>query len=200
MRKFEQTVSRISGILAGLILILALPLGGCAVAPTTPREAQSKTTLSIPAETAKTLLEKIQKDHPEYTIRALLKPEGSGTEVHLTVYTSQTVHMVVQGFQEPERGKKLYPDCNRWFDLTRSYDPACGGGPYLGTANLVFADGMTLGLLFDLFQAARYPFTYTQATLPDKKATASVLATLKAAEKSARSKTPPLLAGLSPSR
>ncbi len=200
MRKSEWNISRFSGFLASLLLILILPLGGCAVAPTSPREAQTKATISLSAETAKSLLEKVQKAHPEYTIRALLKQEGSGTEVHLTVYTVQTVHMVVRGFQEPERGKKLYPDCNRWFDLTRSYDPACGGGPYLGTANLVFADGMALGLLFDLFQAARYPFTYTEATLPDEEATKSVMSTLKAAAKSARSEISPLLAALPPSR
>ena len=106
--------------------------------------------------------------------------------------------MAVRGFQEPTSGKKLYPDCNRWFDLTRSFGPACGGGAYLGSANLVFGDGMALRLMFDLFQAARYPFAYTRTPMPDEKATRSVLEALKAAEKSAGTQTSSLLAGNPP--
>ena len=198
MRPSPHAASLVPGFLASVIFLLLLPLAGCAVAPTVPSEAVTRVHVSLPAEKAKAILEKIQKDHPAYTIRALLKPEASGTDLHLTVFTVQTVHMAVRGFQEPTSGKKLYPDCNRWFDLTRSFDPACGGGPYLGSANLVFGDGMALGLMFDLFQAARYPFAYTRTPMPDEKATRSVLEALKAAEKSAGTQTSSLLAGNPP--
>ncbi len=194
MRQSPLAASLVPGFLASVILLLLLPLAGCVVAPTVSGEAATRAHVSLPAEKAKALLEKIQKDHPDYTIRALLKPEESGTDVHLTVFTVQTVHMVVRGFQEPTSGKKVYPDCTRWFDLTRSFDPACGGGPYLGTANLVFGDGMALGLMFDLFQAARYPFTYTRTSMPDERATRSVLETLKSAQKSAGTQAPSLVA------
>ncbi|MCL4485285.1 MAG: sugar ABC transporter substrate-binding protein [Nitrospirae bacterium] len=198
MRQPGLPASFVSGFHLILLVLLALPLVGCAVAPTASSEAVTHAQINLPAQRTKAILEKIQKDHPEYIIRALLKQKGRGTEIHLTIYTPRTVHMVVQGFQEPSNGKKLYPDCNHWFDLTRSFDPACGGGPYLGTANLVFGDGMALGLMFDLFQAARYPFTYTKANLPDEEATKSVLKSLKSAEKLTDAQGPALLASRPP--
>jgi len=162
---------RMGRVFPGAFLFFCLVMGGCAVAPTGPAGSDESFRVPLPPVQSKTILETIQKDNPSYTIRALLRPDGEGTKVRLTVYTRQKVHMVVNGFQEPESHKRLYPECNHWFDLTRSFDPACGGGPYLGTANLVFGDGMALGLLFDLFQATRYPFAYTTTPFPDRKAT-----------------------------
>lgn len=160
-----------SGFLPFLLLLAA----GCAVAPVVPNPKPAGLVVGTSPEKTKALLEKIQGSHPDYAIRAVLTPKGSGTEVHLVVYTKTRVHMAVGGFQEPAPHKRLYPDCNRWFNLTRNFDPACGGGPYLGTANLVFADGMVFGALFDLFQAGRYPFAYTTVMEPDRVATRSVL-------------------------
>ena len=175
MSRQPMSLLRRQGILSWATLFLfVVTLGGCAVAPTGSPDSSESFRIPLPPAQSKTILETIQKDNPSYTIRALLRPEGKGTNVHLTVYTRQKVHMVVNGFQEPEPHKRLYPECNHWFDLTRSFDPACGGGPYLGTANLLFGDGMALGLLFDLFQAGRYPFAYTTTPFPDREATEKV--------------------------
>ena len=175
MSRQPLTLLRGRGVLSwGAFLLFVVTLGGCAVAPTSSSDSSENFRVALPPSQSKTLLETIQKDNPSYTIRAILRPSGEGTDVHLTVYTPQKVHMVVNGFQEPEHRKRLYPECNHWFDLTRSFDPACGGGPYLGTANLIFGDGMALGLLFDLFQAGRYPFTYTTTPFPDKMAAEKV--------------------------
>ncbi len=169
-----------SRTLAGLMVLgLTFILTGCAVPPTILKPPTTTVRVVSAPETTKAILENIQKAHPQMIIRALLQPEGSGTIVHMTVYRDHSVHMVVKGFQEPFHKKKIYPDCNHWFNVTRNFDPACGGGPYLGTANLVFADGMGLGLLFDLFQAGRYPFTYTKATIPDQVATHTLLKELE---------------------
>ena len=169
------TLRKGHGILSwGILFLFAVTLVGCAVAPTGAPDSSENFHVGLPPTQSKTILETIQNDNPSYTIRALLRPAGEGTDIHLTVYTRQKVHMVVNGFQEPESNKRLYPECNHWFDLTRSFDPACGGGPYLGTANLIFGDGMALGLLFDLFQAGRYPFSYTTTPFPDKIATEKV--------------------------
>ncbi len=194
MRGSDLVPSFVPGFVPTLLLLFAVALGGCVVAPTNPNEKPTRVNVAMKASKAKAILEKIQKNHPDYTIRALLKPEGHKTEIRLTVYTIQTVHMVVKGFQEPENGRKVYPDCNHWFDISRSFDPACGGGPYIGTANLLSADGMALGLMFDLFQAARYPFAYTRTKMPDEKATEEVVDTLRAAEKSAALDHPAMLA------
>ena len=178
------TLRKGHGILSwGILFLFAVTLGGCAVAPTGAPDSSENFHVGLPPTQSKTILETIQNDNPSYTIRALLRPAGDGTDIHLTVYTRQKVHMVVNGFQEPESNKRLYPECNHWFDLTRSFDPACGGGPYLGTANLIFGDGMALGLLFDLFQAGRYPFSYTTTPFPVKIATEKVKEKLLAASR-----------------
>ncbi len=165
------------------VLFFVFVLSGCAVAPTVQKPPAM--TINVPAspEKTKTILEKIQSTHPDYTIRALLQPEETGTTVNLAVYTLRNIHMVVGGFHEPDPHKNIYPDCNHCFNLTRNFDPACGGGPYLGTANLVFADGIGLGLLFDLFQTGRYPFAYTKVPVPDNTATDVVLGELRSSAK-----------------
>jgi len=185
-RKISCSLSLFPGKVAGIfVFMLGVSLVGCAVAPTAPTAPTLDYEIALAPEKTKNLLEKIQGAHPRYTIRALLAPEGTGTTVHLAVYTTRSVHEVVRGFQEPFPHKKLYPDCNHWFNVTRNFDPACGGGPYIGTANLLFADGMALGLIFDLYQAGRYPFTYTRTAMPDKKATRIVLDELLSAAKGA---------------
>lgn len=163
--------------------LLSILLSGCAMAPVATKATPTKISVTTSPDETRTLLEKIQAKNPGYTIQALLSPQGDRTEARIAVYDSHTVHMVIRGFQEPAPHKRLYPDCDHWFYLTRNFDRACGGGPYLGTASMVFADGMGFGALFDLFQATRYPFTFTKVVEPDKKATADVIAQLLNAAK-----------------
>ena len=88
------------GILSWATLFLfVVTLGGCAVAPTGSPDTSESFRVPLPPAQSKTILETIQKDNPAYTIRALLRPDGKGTDIHLTVYTRQKVHMVVNGFQ-----------------------------------------------------------------------------------------------------
>ena len=111
MRPSPHAASLVPGFLASVIFLLLLPLAGCAVAPTVPSEAVTRVHVSLPAEKAKAILEKIQKDHPAYTIRALLKPEASGTDLQLTVFTVQTGPFTWRSvaFRSPQAEKNFIP-------------------------------------------------------------------------------------------
>ncbi|AFS54235.1 sugar ABC transporter substrate-binding protein [Leptospirillum ferriphilum] len=144
----------------------------------------------VPAtpETSRDILESLQKKNPAIHIQAELAPDPHGTQARIIVRTRQKVHLIDRGFQEFHGDTALYPECEHWFYLTRAFDKKCGDGPVIGSVNALFADGVGLGALFDLFQLARYPFTYTHVDMTDPEKTREIFQELEKEALAARKK------------
>lgn len=157
MNKTFSSLSRFRGLIA--IAVLAM-LTACQTVPVEKNPYSRTGTVPTTPENTKDILESIQKSHPDIHIQAELAPDPRGTLARITVRTRQRTHLVIRGFQEFRGDTALYPDCEHWFYIARAFDKKCGDGPIIGSVNTLFGDGVGIGALFDLFQLARYPFSY----------------------------------------
>lgn len=171
-------VSPLSRLLAIISIVTALGFAACSTLPSENHPYAKSGTIPTTPERAKEILESLQKANPGIHIQAELAPVAQGTAAKLTVRTRQRVHLINRGFEEFHGEVARYPDCHHWFYLARSFDRSCGDGPIIGSVTTLFGDGIGLGALFDLFQLARYPFSYSHADEASPEETRKIFKTL----------------------
>ena len=169
----------LSGISLSRLLAIAslagvLGFSACSTVPPDNHPYSKSGTIPTTPEKAKDILESLQKSNPGLHIQAELAPVPQGTIAKLTVRTRQRIHLINKGFEEFHGEVARYPDCHHWFYLARSFDRSCGDGPIIGSVTTLFGDGVGLGALFDLFQLARYPFSYSYADEANPKETRKI--------------------------
>ncbi len=168
-----------SGAWGRIVLVSLAFLAACQTAPAERQPFSLSGLIPAPPEKSRDILESLQRKNPGIHIQAELAPDPRGTQVRIIVRTRQKVHLINRGFQEFHGDTALYPGCEHWFYLTRAFDKKCGDGPVIGSVNALFADGVGIGALFDLFQLARYPFTYTHIDMTDPQKTREIFRELE---------------------
>ena len=179
-----------SGFRRRIALLGLAFLAACQTAPAELKPFALSGLVPATPETSRDILESLQKKNPGIHIQAELAPDPRGTQARIIVRTRQKVHLINKGFQEFHGDTALYPECEHWFYLTRAFDKKCGDGPVIGSVNAFFADGVGIGAIFDLFQLARYPFTYTYVDMTDPRETREIFQELEEQAKAPRTKRP----------